>query len=162
MRKNSGFTLVELMTTIAIIAVLAAVAIPNMIAWLPDYRLRSGAAEMLSALQLARLSAIKENAEVAVRFDTGSDEYLVFVDNGEGGGTPGNESQDGSERVIRSGKMAPDAQIDSAGFSGGLSRVSFTGRGLTKGFRVGTVMLENSKGHQKEIVVNMTGRCRIK
>jgi hypothetical protein len=24
------------------------------------------------------------------------------------------------------------------------------------------VTLENSKGHQKEIVVNMTGRCRIK
>lgn len=162
MRKNSGFTLMELMTTIAIIAVLAAVAIPNMIGWLPDYRLRSGAADMLSALQLARLSAIKENANVAVRFNTGSDEYLVFVDNGEGGGTPGNETRDGDEKVIKSGKMAPDAQIDSAGFSGGLSRVSFTGRGLTAGFRVGTVTLKNSKGHQREIVVNMTGRCRIK
>jgi prepilin-type N-terminal cleavage/methylation domain-containing protein len=161
MRKNSGFTLMELMTTIAIIAILASVAIPNMIAWLPDYRLRSGAAEMLSALQWARLTAIKENANVVVRFDPGSDEYLIYLDNGEGGGKPGNETQDGSERVIRSGKMAPDAQIDSAGFSGGFNEVSFTGRGLTKGFRVGTVRLENSKGHQKEIVVNMTGRCRI-
>jgi prepilin-type N-terminal cleavage/methylation domain-containing protein len=164
MRKNSGFTLVELMTTIAIIAVLASVAIPNMIAWLPDYRLRSGAAEMLSALQLARLTAIRENAHVVVQFDTGSDEYLVFLDNGEGTGTvgAGNESRDGTERVIKSGKMVPDAQIDSAGFSGGVSKISFTGRGLTKGFRVGTVTLENSKGYQKEIVVNMTGRCRIK
>jgi prepilin-type N-terminal cleavage/methylation domain-containing protein len=162
MRKNSGFTLVELMTTIAIIAVLASVAIPNMIAWLPDYRLRSGAAEMLSALQLARLTAIKENAHVTVQFDTGSDEYLVFLDNGEGAGEPGNGIQDGTEKALRSAKMVPDAQIDNVGFSGGLSRVSFTGRGLTKGFQVGTVRLENSKGHQKEIVVNMTGRCRIK
>jgi prepilin-type N-terminal cleavage/methylation domain-containing protein len=162
MRKNSGFTLMELMTTIAIIAILASVAIPNMIAWLPDYRLRSGAAEMLSALQWARLTAIKENADVVVEFGTGSDDYRVYLDNGEGGGGFGNEDMDGSEKVIRSGKMAPDAQIESAGFSGGVSRVSFTGRGLTKGFRVGTVTLKNSKGHQKEIVVNMTGRCRIK
>jgi type IV fimbrial biogenesis protein FimT len=161
MRKNSGFTLMELMTTIAIVAVLAAVAIPNMIGWLPDYRLRSGAADLLSALQLARLRAIKENTNVVVRFDTGSDEYQAFLDNGDGGGTAGNETQDGTERVIKSGKMVPDAQIDSAGFSGGFSRVSFNGRGLTDGYRVGTVTLKNSKGHQKEILVNMTGRCRI-
>ncbi|MCG6905339.1 MAG: GspH/FimT family pseudopilin [Desulfobacteraceae bacterium] len=162
MRKNSGFTLMELMTTIAIIAILASVAIPNMIAWLPDYRLRSGAAEMLSALQLALLTAIRENADVVVELDTGSDEYVVYLDNGAGGTEPGNGAKDPDERVIKSGKMAPDAQIDSAGFSGGVSRVSFTGRGLTKGFQVGTVTLKNSKGHQKEIVVNMTGRCRIK
>jgi prepilin-type N-terminal cleavage/methylation domain-containing protein len=32
-RKNSGFTLIELMTVIGIIAIVSAIAIPNLIGW---------------------------------------------------------------------------------------------------------------------------------
>ena len=75
MRKNSGFTITELMVTIAVIAILASLAIPNFIAWLPNYRLRSGAEEIQSTLQFARLTAIKRNATATVTFDIANETY---------------------------------------------------------------------------------------
>ena len=49
MRKNSGFTLIELMVVIALIVVLSAIAIPNYIAWLPKYRLNSAVDDVLTS-----------------------------------------------------------------------------------------------------------------
>ncbi len=79
MRKNSGFTMTELMVTIAVVAILASLAIPNFIAWLPNYRLQSGAEEIQSTLQLARITAIKENAAVKVTFNTAKETYQASV-----------------------------------------------------------------------------------
>ena len=69
MEKNTGFTLMELMVAIAIIAITASIAIPNIIGWLPTHRLASASRAILSVLQQARLRAVKENTFVTVQFD---------------------------------------------------------------------------------------------
>jgi type IV fimbrial biogenesis protein FimT len=43
MKKKNGYTILELMVTIGIIAILTAMAIPSFINWLQGYRLRSAA-----------------------------------------------------------------------------------------------------------------------
>ncbi len=81
MKKNAGLTLLELMITIAIIAVVSAIAIPNMIGWVPKYRLQNAASDLRGELQATRMRAIREAREIAAYFDIPANRYLV-VDSG--------------------------------------------------------------------------------
>jgi len=63
-RFVDGFTMVELMVTIAVMAILAAVAVPSMQGILASSRLTSDANDVLAALNLARSEAIRLNRRV--------------------------------------------------------------------------------------------------
>jgi type IV fimbrial biogenesis protein FimT len=65
--RHGGFTLMELMVTLALAAVLVALAIPNMRDFLRNGRLTSAANDLLHSLNLARTEAIKgQNGNVVV------------------------------------------------------------------------------------------------
>ena len=57
--KSSGFTLVELMITLAIAGILVAVGIPSFNSTISSNRLTSYANELVTALNLARSEAVK-------------------------------------------------------------------------------------------------------
>ena len=61
-----GFTLIELMVTVAVIAVLAAIAAPSLIQFIQSSRLSATANQFQGDLQFARREAIKRNARVLV------------------------------------------------------------------------------------------------
>jgi prepilin-type N-terminal cleavage/methylation domain-containing protein len=62
MRKNSGFTTYELMMTIAIMAVIAAISMPPYLKWYRSSRLRSAVSNVTADLEMAKTEAIRENA----------------------------------------------------------------------------------------------------
>lgn len=68
MRKEKGFTLVELMVVIGIIAIVLAIAYPVFTTYIPGYRLRSAVKDLYSELQLARIAAIKHNGTTTVAY----------------------------------------------------------------------------------------------
>jgi type IV fimbrial biogenesis protein FimT len=152
MHRDSGFTLLELMTIIGIIAVLCSIAIPNYISWLPKYRLGSAARDLLSAMQYGRLTAVKNNADVQVKFYPDQDNYRVFAD------YDGDRNQDADEPTIRSGQMPKGVSLKDTNFAG--NAFYFDGRGLASGSG-GTISLQNNANSQTQIRVNRTGNSRI-
>ncbi len=84
MMKNDGFSLIELLVVLILLGIMAAIAIPGFSIWLPNYRLKSAARDIYSNMQLAKMGAIKANADWAIVFDTtaGAHRYLVCSDDG--------------------------------------------------------------------------------
>ncbi|MFH2044212.1 MAG: GspH/FimT family pseudopilin [Pseudomonadota bacterium] len=77
MQKKAGFSLVELMIVLAIIAILSAIITPNIINWLRGQGLKTAISELQGNLQLAKLGAIRQNQSCAVTFNTGSGSYSI-------------------------------------------------------------------------------------
>lgn len=90
-QSSAGFTLIELMVTVVVVAVMAALAAPSMVQFIYSARLNSAASQFQADLQMARREAIKRNAHVlmcpgttAGACGTGSDwssGWLVCYDN---------------------------------------------------------------------------------
>ena len=85
MKRTEGLTLIELVVVMSILSVMVLISIPNIGRWLPRYRLRSAVRDVASAMQLARLGAIKDNREWAIQFDTDGQTYRVLSDDGADG-----------------------------------------------------------------------------
>jgi prepilin-type N-terminal cleavage/methylation domain-containing protein len=69
--KQKGFTLIDLMVTMAVFAILAIVGIPTMRSMIEDNRLRSSSEELYSKLTQSKARAIDNQNDVTVNFVTG-------------------------------------------------------------------------------------------
>lgn len=86
LRRDTGFTLVELMITVTIAGILIGLAIPSFKSTIQSNRLTTEANEFVTALNLARSEAVKRGVPVTVRkVDSNSSTNLSASANWESG-----------------------------------------------------------------------------
>lgn len=80
MHKSRGFTLIELMVTIAVLAIVASIAAPSFSDMLKSYKLNQSTEQMMQALKEGRSRAAAARAMVVVCPSQESDEKKITVD----------------------------------------------------------------------------------
>jgi len=78
--KASGYSLVEMMMTLAIGLILVSVALPTMIGAIQGYRLNSVAQQVANLAELTRYTAIRRNSVIGLRQVVQNGNTILFVD----------------------------------------------------------------------------------
>jgi len=77
--NKKGVTLIELIVVLAIIAIGAVLAVPNLGPWLANYRLRSATRDITSTLRTAQMKAVSINLDHRVSFTEGTGSAASYV-----------------------------------------------------------------------------------
>ncbi len=134
---HHGFTLIELMVTVSLIAILAALATPSFKSSLGSNRLSATANELTAAVQLARMEAMRFNQRVVLCRSTDSSTcaassdnwtgWIVFID------ADGNGTRNGAETLLRSGTVSGSLVVKpSASIAATTDRIIFRPDGLAR------------------------------
>lgn len=144
--NRKGITLIELIVVIVIIAFGAVLMVPSIGAWLPYYRLKSGARDIASIMRVAQMKAVSNNLRYHVSFDKDNNNYILQYQT-----TGGALVNDGEAQTL------PKGVTFNTTFAGNIATF-FTNSTASKG----DVILTNTRGAQRIIqLLGTTGRIRI-
>lgn len=163
-KHSAGFTLVEVVVVIGLIAILTVIGYPAVINYMKTYNFRASAREVMTAAMQARSNAVRDNGDWQLVLDPAHNSFSLVDSGGTPDSTysPGNYG--GGVRLIGStetscghaDKFADGSTIEQA------STIIFTGRGLIDAGGKGTIYIENADNNVCYAVsTSVSGAVRI-
>lgn len=174
MKQAHGFTAIELMVTVAVVAVLAALVVPNFRSLISQNRLTAQANDFLATVSYARTEAIKRGTRVTICRSTTThqppSEWRCAV--GSGGGWETGwiifavapteaPTQPGSGERLRSKDSFGTTAHTMRSNSNVSNRITFSEHGMAPGFNGTLTLCDRSRLKARYIVISTTGRTRI-
>ena len=146
--NKKGITLIELIVVMVIIAIGAALMVPNIGGWLPNYRLRSATRDIASTMRVAQMKAVSNNIQYRVNLDDGvlgAGNYVLQYDSG-------GWKNDGAIQTLPSGIIISAITIPAKHAEFNANSTSSTG----------SLTLQNTKGSQRRITLtSATGSVKV-
>jgi type IV fimbrial biogenesis protein FimT len=154
--RQRAFTLVEMLVTVALLALLLALAAPSFSVLLANAQIRTASQALFDGLQLARVEAIRRNTRVVFNLTSGSG-WLVALES-DGSTVQSRPAGEGSASVLLT--VAP----------AGATRATFDGLGRLQPNADGTgtiaqldadVLIGTGSTHPLRVLLSNGGAARL-
>jgi type IV fimbrial biogenesis protein FimT len=168
LRKNQGFTVLELVVIILIVAIMASLSVLSMRGLSSTYNLKEAAGQIVSQAQLARVYAIRNRTRTVVLFTPAAGgqrgSFMIFADN-----PPGNWTFDSGETVITPNTVMPaDVTLVNLGFTptpGGNNYYGFDSQGIAArnaaNYVTGAIQLRGRNNDTRTITFSVSGKSTV-
>lgn len=163
MKKKSGFTLLELLITVAMISIIMAFGIPAMQEFTQNDRLTTNINTLIGHLALARSEAVKRSQPVSICASNNTvscagnweDGWLIYVD------ANSNNALDGGEEILRVQQALDGGNTLTPTTIG--TQITYDYRGFVNAASVGSLQLCDARSgpHGKTVRITTTGRVRL-
>jgi prepilin-type N-terminal cleavage/methylation domain-containing protein len=148
-RDERGFSVIELSVVLLIIAIIAAIAVPQVIAYMRRYRLGVGGRNVATALQRARYLATSDNTRAGI-FVADWQQVDIQQFKAQGAGEPENK---GTVHLPEGVTIADDAPRE----------IAFDGRGLVTPMPTvdRTIRVNGPDGYYMIVTISPTGQVTL-
>jgi len=123
-----GYSIVELLVSLAVISILSAFAVPSLVRTYRSYQMDDAASQVAAQLKFTRYEAIRRNNAINCLNKPQNGVLTMFTDNVAAGGA-GNGVVDASERQILFPANAPATLVDVGAVPGASSLTGVVGAG---------------------------------
>jgi len=155
-----GYTLIELLVTMSVVAILATVAVPNFTAFIDSSRERADVQQLLKSLVAARSEAVVRGRSITLTATGGdwSAGWRAWVDNNSNGSYDSGETFKVADALKTSANIV--ATIDGAT----VNDITFDNQGFISGAKPATISYRTQPekcSHDRDLNITASGQITI-